>query len=80
MVSSIILDLILMKFYCFFFFLEWNGVILLKLRMCKCGIIDFFYFKKRERDFEYQYNSIYKHRYEHLTHSENKLMKQIVRN
>lgn len=37
----------------------------------------FFYFKKRERDFEYQYNSIYKHRYEH---SENKLMKQIVRN
>lgn len=40
----------------------------------------FFYFKKRERDFEYQYNSIYKHRYEHLTHSENKLMKQIVRN
>lgn len=40
----------------------------------------FFYFKKRERDFEYQYNSIYKQRYEHLTHSENKLMIQIVRN
>lgn len=79
MVSSIVLDLILMKFYCF---LEWNGVILLKLRMCKCGIIDFFYFKKRERDFEYQYNiqtpiRVY---YYHLTHSENKLMKQIVRN
>lgn len=42
----------------------------------------FFYFKKRERDFEYQYNiqtpiRVY---YYHLTHSENKLMKQIVRN
>lgn len=40
----------------------------------------FFFILKREKETEYQYNSIYKHRYEHLTHSENKLMKQIVRN